>query len=188
MDVDVNGDRGLRQFGSVNRYHDRQVSRTDGHVSGWDAGLLGLSQPLPEQWLTGLAPVFEVHVNQGLGHAPVLTDPQAALQIGGDINGNPVHTISIVDLTVGLHVELYRKTTPDRRLLHGGHGRPPVRRPVPASGQSPILSGLANHQHLPGPGQKQAIGDTYPRLFDLPPAGETRVCRRLAMVQDSIAA
>ena len=111
VDVDVNGDRVSVDSGqslrtSIGRYREPTVMYLDGMLGYW-----AYRSHCPNEWITGIAPVFEVHVNQGLEHAPVLIEPDGVLQIGGDINGSPVHTLSIVDLTVGLHVELCRKTT-----------------------------------------------------------------------------
>ena len=61
------------------------------------------------RYLTGLAPVVEVHVNQSLEKSPVLSSGDN--QVGGDMNGNPINNITIVDLMVGLHAELCEKTT-----------------------------------------------------------------------------
>ena len=111
VDVDVNGDPVSVDVpesarASIGRYREPTVMYLDASLGYW-----AYRRDCPHQFLTGLAPVFEVHVNQGLGRSPVLTDPEEILQVGGDINGDPVHNISIVDLTVGLHAELYKETT-----------------------------------------------------------------------------
>jgi hypothetical protein len=111
VDVDTNGDPVSVDVYestpvSIGRYQEPTYMYLDASLGYW-----AYRRNCPNHFLTGLAPMFEVHVNQGLGRAPVLIDSQEALQVGGDINGNPVHTLSIVDLTVGLHAELYRNTT-----------------------------------------------------------------------------
>jgi hypothetical protein len=48
-------------------------------------------------------------VNQSLQRSEILSSGRS--QIGGDVNGDPINNITIVDLMVGVHAELCGKTT-----------------------------------------------------------------------------
>jgi hypothetical protein len=108
FDIDTNGDPVSVDEGNgltgIGRYRDPTFMYFDFAVGYWVC-----KRPSPCYFLTGLAPVFEVHVNQALARGPVLSTP-GGFQIGGDINGDPLSKISIVDLTVGVHAELCCRT------------------------------------------------------------------------------
>ena len=104
VDVDTNGDRiaspppfvaadaltvGLV---SVGRYRDQAVLYLDTSLGYWI-----YRNPNPEAWVTGLAPVLEVHVNQSLEKSVLLQ--------------HSVEDFSIIDLTVGLHTTIGRRAT-----------------------------------------------------------------------------
>jgi hypothetical protein len=109
LDVDSNGtpisvDNGRGTLSSIGTYREPTFMYLDLSLGYW-----AYRSESQNRYLTGIAPVVEVHVNQSLEKSPVLIN--GASQVGGDINGNQINNISIVDLMVGLHVELCGKTT-----------------------------------------------------------------------------
>jgi hypothetical protein len=109
VDVDANGtpvsvDTGESSLTSIGRYRDPTMLYLDTSLGYWV-----YRNNNPHNYLTGLAPVVEAHVNQSLERSQVLIDGDT--QIGGDVNGNPINNTTIIDLIVGLHVELCGKTS-----------------------------------------------------------------------------
>jgi hypothetical protein len=109
VDVDANGtpvslDTSEATLTSIGRYREATFMYLDTALGYWvyrnDCG---------NRYLTGLAPVVEAHVNQSLERSQVLTS--GSTQIGGDVNGNPINNVTIVDLMVGVHAEFCRKTS-----------------------------------------------------------------------------
>jgi hypothetical protein len=109
FDVDANGnavsvDNGEISLTPLGRYREPTFMYLDTALGCWL-----YRSDCPHNYLTGLAPVVEAHVNQSLERSPILSSN--GNQVGGDVNGNPINNITIVDLTVGLHAELCGKTT-----------------------------------------------------------------------------
>ena len=109
IDVDANGspvsvDNGEVSLTSLGRYREPTFMYLDVALGRWI-----YRNECGNRYLTGLAPVVEAHVNQSLERSPILSGNGS--QVGGDVNGNPINNITIVDMTVGLHAELCGKTT-----------------------------------------------------------------------------
>ena len=104
VDVDVNGDQISAANFAGATIRDQTFMYLDMSFGYW----------VYRSWrqnccLTGLAPIFEVHVNQSLEKSDVVALPNN-ITIGGDSNGNPIASISVVDLTFGVTAELRRST------------------------------------------------------------------------------
>lgn len=109
IDVDSNGtpisvDNNEQGLVPMGRYREPTFMYLDVSLGYWM-----YRSDSQNRYITGLAPVVEVHVNQSLEKSPVLISGDN--QVGGDINGNPVNNITIIDLMVGLHAQLGEKTT-----------------------------------------------------------------------------
>ncbi|MEI8374588.1 MAG: hypothetical protein WCJ35_17320 [Planctomycetota bacterium] len=99
LDIDSNGDPVDANNTTVGRYRDATMMYLDLTVGYW------AFRGEEHRFLTGLAGVLEVHVNQSLNTASVLEFPS-----GNGTVGSP-SSISIVDMTVGAHAEVGKYTT-----------------------------------------------------------------------------
>jgi hypothetical protein len=102
VDVDANGygifaNNGQRAFTPAGRYSEPTLMYIDLSLGHW-----ARRSESPRRLLTGLAYVAELHVNQGLNSS-------STASVGGVSIVTP--RISVIDLTVGTHLELRQNTT-----------------------------------------------------------------------------
>jgi hypothetical protein len=95
VDVDASGDEVLAGYptplNSIGRLHDPTFLYVDVGAGYW------LRRGDCSRWITGVACMGEIHVNQSLGSGGVITDGSVAV---------PPVSYSFVDFTAGVHLDI----------------------------------------------------------------------------------